>query len=143
MTTVDACKFPDFNKWHKVPVGATIPPNTPYWTIRHSDQLTSGNRSQWQYHPEGRSAERIVREDDATYMTEALLAAPRPTFPDALGSVIRGVTANIGGWGAVNYDFGVNVGCGRWMLLGSGRCRGWVNEESIIDYRYIAYTPFH
>ena len=25
--------FPDFNTWHKVPKGATIPAGTPYWRI--------------------------------------------------------------------------------------------------------------
>ena len=62
--------LPDLPTWHPVPVGATLPKNTPYAYV-YVDRLT--------VELDGYPRDTTVSRDDCTYYTEHPIAPPLPT----------------------------------------------------------------
>ena len=62
--------LPDLSTWHPVPVGATLPKNTPY-AYAYVDRLT--------VELDGHPRDTTVSRDDCTYYTEHPIAPPLPT----------------------------------------------------------------
>ena len=63
-------ELPDLSTWHRVPVGATLPKNTPYAYV-YVDRLT--------VELDGYPRDTTVSRDDCTYYTEHPIAPPLPT----------------------------------------------------------------
>ena len=63
-------ELPDLSAWHPVPVGATLPKNTPY-AYAYDDRLT--------VELDGYHHDATVSRDDCTYYTERPIAPPLPT----------------------------------------------------------------
>ena len=62
-------RFPDFNTWHKVPKGATIPAGTPYWRV------DPGTDSGY-YVGTGLSHDRDLRSRSSDHYTEQPIPDP-------------------------------------------------------------------
>ena len=63
-------ELPNLSTWHRVPVGATLPKNTPYAYV-YVDRLT--------VELDGYPRDTTVSRDDCTYYTEHPIAPPLPT----------------------------------------------------------------
>ena len=63
-------ELPNLSTWHRVPVGATLPKNTPY-AYAYVDRLT--------VELDGYPRDTTVSRDDCTYYTEHPIAPPLPT----------------------------------------------------------------
>ena len=63
-------ELPNLSTWHPVPVGATLPKNTPY-AYAYVDRLT--------VELDGYPRDTTVSRDDCTYYTEKLILPPLPT----------------------------------------------------------------
>ena len=63
-------ELPNLSTWHPVPVGATLPKNTPYAYV-YVDRLT--------VELDGYPRDTTVSRDDCTYYTEHPIAPPLPT----------------------------------------------------------------
>ena len=61
--------FPNFNAWHKVPKGATIPAGTPYWRIEQ-------DTARGHYVGTGLSYDRDLRSLPSDYYTEQPIPDP-------------------------------------------------------------------
>ena len=62
--------LPNLSTWHRVPVGATLPKNTPY-AYAYVDRLT--------VELDGYPRDTTVSRDDCTYYTEHPVTPPLPT----------------------------------------------------------------
>lgn len=62
-------RFPDFNKWHKVPQDATIPTGTPYWRIEP-------DTGDGYYLSRGLSFDRDISSMRSDYYTEEPILSP-------------------------------------------------------------------
>ena len=63
-------ELPNLSTWHPVPVGATLPKNTPY-AYAYADRLT--------VELDGYPSDATVGRDDCTYYTEKPILPPLPT----------------------------------------------------------------